>query len=130
MAYKIPKDEEIEEILQRVMKVRRIVESQAELKREVMKHLQRRNKEYKISGRRLRRIALKMDTIKVEIRCKLTNEEVIDMKACPVCGSKMEKIENMTLEGEKITVGFKCTFCPYWTGNRLRVPIRYIFRIR
>ncbi len=130
MTYKIPKDEEIEEILGRVMKVRRIVESQAELKREVMKHLQRRNIEYKISGRRLRRIALKMDNIKVEIRCKLTNEEVIEMKTCPVCGSKMEKIENMTLEGEKITVGFKCTFCPYWTGNRLRVPIRYIFRIR
>ncbi len=130
MAYKLPSDEEIEDIIGKVMEIRRIVESQAELRREVEKHLQRRNKDYKISGKRLRKIALKMENIKVEIRCKLTNEEVEDMKTCPVCGSKMEKIGNMTLEGEKITIGFKCTFCPYWTGNRLRIPIRYIFRIR
>jgi hypothetical protein len=26
-----------------------------------------------------------------------------------------------------VELGFKCTKCPYWTGPRKRVPVRYTF---
>ncbi len=130
MSYRIPGDDEVREMILKVMQVNRIVESQAQLLREVLEHLRVRNPEYKLTGKRVRRIALTIPEIKVEIRCKETDEEVTEMKKCPVCGSKMERLENLTLEGRKITVGFRCTFCPYWTGKKLRVPTRYLFRIR
>ncbi len=130
MEYSIPDESMVKEIVRKVLLHRGVVESQAELRREVLKHLQHRNGEYTISGKRLRRIALEMKDVKVEIHCKTTDVEVNEMDKCPVCGSEMEKIENMTLEGEKITIGFKCVHCPYWTGHKLRVPIRYVFRKR
>ena len=128
MAYKIPDESILVEIIERVMRQEGIVDSQSLLLKEVRKHLNRMDPEYRVSAQRLRKIAIKMKNIRVEIRCKITDRSPDDMKTCPVCGEDMERIENMTLDGKKITVGYRCTFCPYWTGMRLRVPIRYIFR--
>ncbi len=128
MPYLIPDEELVKDALLRVMSEKVVVESQAELLREVLKHLRRYNLEYTISGRRLRIIALKIPDIQVEIRCKVTRRVVEDMHTCPVCGGEMIKIENMTLSGGSVVTGFRCTSCPYWTGKKLRVPVRYIFR--
>ena len=130
MPYRIPSEDEIREIVLKILKRRGVVESQAELLSEVKKHLIRRGKDLKISGKRLRRIAVHMPEVEVEIRCKTTEREVDDMRTCPVCGEEMEKITNLTLDGQKIIVGFKCTFCSFWTGRKLRVPRRYIFHLR
>jgi len=129
MSYKIPSDEEVSELVLKVMRIKRVVESQAQLLSEVLVHLQMRNPEYKLTGQRLRKLAMRIPEIHVEIKCKDTDTLVDNMETCPVCGSKMERVENMTLEGKKIVIGFKCTFCSYWTGRKLRVPIRYIFRL-
>ena len=130
MSYKIPSEKEVGKIIIKVLKVRGVIESQAELTKEVLKHLKRINKDFKLTPKRMRRIALKTSKVRIEIRCKITDRIVQDMKVCPVCGGKMEKITNTTLEGEKISIGFKCSFCPYWTGKNLRVPIRYSFRLK
>ena len=130
MSYKIPSEEEIKKIVMKVLKNRGVIESQAELLSEVKKHLIRLGKDFKISGKRLRKIAIRMPEVEVEIRCRTTEKEVEDMKVCPVCGEKVERLTNLTLEGEKIIVGFKCTFCSYWTGKKLRIPMRYIFHLR
>ncbi len=130
MQYRIPNDDEIAKIVLKVMRSEHVIESQAELLREVIKHLHRIDKNYRLSGKRLRKIALRIPEVKVEIRCKITDNLVDSLDTCPVCGERMEKIENMTLEGERITIGFRCTFCPYWTGRKLRVPTRYVFRLR
>ncbi len=130
MSYEIPQEEEVRDIILKIMKRRGVIESQAELHREVMKHLRRRNKNYKLSGRRMRIIALSTGKVSIEIRYKLTDKSVDDMKKCSVCGGDMVKIENTTLDGEKVIIGYKCTSCPYWTGKKLRIPIRYIFRYR
>ncbi len=130
MSYKIPSEKDVGKIIVKVLKVRGVIESQSELNREVLKHLRRINKDFKLTPPRMRRIALKTSKIKIEIRCKTTEKIVENMKICPVCGGKMEKITNSTLEGEKIAIGFRCTDCPYWTGKNLRVPIRYIFRLK
>ncbi len=130
MGYEIPKEDEVKEILLKIMKRRGIIESQAELHREVMKHLKRRNEDYKLSEKRMRIITLATGKVKIEIRYKLTDKIIESMDKCPVCGEEMVRIENSTLDGENVIIGFKCTKCPYWTGRNLRVPIRYIFRYR
>ncbi len=130
MGYEIPKVDEVKEILLKIMKKRGVIESQAELHREVMKHLKRRNKDYKLSEKRMRIITLATGKVKIEIRYKLTDKIIESMDKCPVCGEEMVRIENSTLDGENVIIGFKCTKCPYWTGRNLRVPIRYIFRYR
>ncbi|NPA75917.1 MAG: hypothetical protein GXO25_07565 [Euryarchaeota archaeon] len=127
--YSIPDETLVRELILRVLHEKYVVSSQAALTREVLKHLKRLNEEFSISGKRLRKIALKMEEVSVEIRCKTSTEEVFHMETCPVCGEKMERIVNLTLEGKKIVVGFRCSFCPYWTGRKLRVPTRYIFRL-
>ncbi len=128
MGYKIPPEDEVTSAVLKVVKSKRVVESQNELLHEVMKHLRRKNAEYRISGRRLRLIALKTGKIKMEIRYRITDKHVDNLEICPVCGEKMVKVENATLDGGRVVVGFKCTQCPYWTGKTLRLPIRYIFR--
>jgi hypothetical protein len=52
------------------------------------------------------------------------------LRACPVCGSKVKKIQNKTLKGGFITTGYRCTACPYHTGLPVRLPARYVFSIR
>ncbi len=128
MVYEIPEEREVEKIVLRILSRRGIVESQAELLREVLKHLHRKNKNYKLSGKRMRIIALQSGKVKIEIRYKLSDKSVESIEKCPVCGGKMVKIENSTLDGGKVIIGFKCLNCPYWTGKQLRVPVRYIFR--
>ena len=130
MTYKIPSEDEIKKIVLKILRYRGVIESQAELLNQVKKHLVRRGENFKISGKRLRKIAIKMPEVDVEIRCRTTDKEVENMEICPVCGEKMERITNLTLEGEKIVVGFRCTYCSYWTGNKLRVPMRYIFHLK
>ncbi len=130
MAYEIPEEEEVKRIILKILHMRGVVESQAELHREVMKHLERKNKNYRLSGRRMRIIALNSGHVGIEIRYRLTDKEVESFEICPVCGSKMVKISNSTLDGSRVIIGFRCTGCPYWTGKRLRVPVRYVFRYK
>ncbi len=128
MSYEIPDEGEVKKIILRILSRRGIVESQAELHREVLKHLNRKNKNYKLSAKRMRIIALQSEEVKIEIRYKVSDKIVEEMDKCPVCGGRMVKIENSTLNGGKVVIGFKCLNCPYWTGKQLRIPVRYIFR--
>ena len=130
MTYTIPDENVVADVLLKIMRAEIMIKSQAELKKLVSMHLNRINPAYRISEKRIRKIAIRNPAIMVEIRYKTTDREVTDLRICPVCGNNMEKLENMTLDGEKIIIGFKCIFCPYWTGKKLRVPIRYIFRLR
>jgi len=130
MGYEIPKEDEVVKIILKILKRRGSVESQRELHDEVMKHLLRINKNYKLSPKRMRTIALNSKKVRMEIRYKVMEKDIGDIEICPVCGSKMVKIENATLDGDRIIIGFKCVNCPYWTGKKLRLPVRYIFRYR
>jgi hypothetical protein len=39
----------------------------------------------------------------------------------------MRRQQNETIFGGKVTLGYKCRACGYWTGLKRRVPVRYIF---
>ena len=130
MEYEIPSDAEVIDAIVKVLKRRGTVESQAELRKLVMVHLLRINRNYRVSGRRMRILAISSGKVSLEIHYRSTGKDVENMEICPVCGSKMRKIENLTLDGGRVTIGFRCTRCPYWTGKRLRMPIRYVFHLR
>ncbi len=128
MGYQIPPEEEVSRIIEKILKRRGTVESQRELHDEVMKHLVRMNKSYRLTPRRMRLIAINSGKVRMEIRYKVMDKNVESMETCPVCGSRMVKIENATLDGKRVVIGYKCVKCPYWTAKKLRMPIRYIFR--
>ncbi len=130
MGYEIPAEEEVIQIILKILKRRGSVESQRELHEEVMKHLLRINSNYRLTPRRMRVIAINSGKIRLEIRYKMMDKSVEEISVCPVCGGKMVRIENATLDGQRVIIGFKCLNCPYWTGKKLRMPVRYIFRYR
>ena len=129
MTYTIPPRDLVEKIIIKILKSEGTVDSQRKLTEEVTKHL-RMFENYKISERRVRKIAIENPDIVVEIKYRTTAKEIDDMKTCPVCGADMEEIENLTLDGRRVVVGYRCTKCPYWTGKKLRLPSRYIFRLK
>ncbi len=128
MSYTLPDEDMLKSIVRRVLRRKGVVESQSELVREVRKHLNHVDPSYRVSPRRVRLTAIEDPHIKLEIRYRLTDIHTENFEKCPVCGSKMTKVKNSTLDGKSVVIGFKCIRCPYWTGKRIRKPVRYIFR--
>lgn len=129
MSYKIPNKKEILQIIEKVMKETAIVHSLYHFKDLVLKELKIKNKDYRISEKRLRLIAIGSNLINIEIHARETEVKGGIFK-CPVCGKKLNLIKNQTVYGGSVTLGHKCTYCPYWTGKKRRIPIRYIFSLK
>ncbi len=127
MSYKIPDEELIIFIIKKVMMKHRTIYSQKKFLEFVLNELKGTENVYKLTEKRLRKIALTKANVKVEIEYRETNMGIEDMKFCPVCGSKLIKIYNKTLENIEISIGLKCQKCGYWTGPKKRIPKRYIF---
>ena len=127
MPYSIPSDEEIRDALKIVMKRMKGVGSLRKLRKLVLRELRIKNDEYTVSSQRLRKIAVTSSFIHTNIKAR-KDEDVDSLKGkCPVCGNKLNMTKNETLFGGTVTLGYKCTECPYWTSMKRRVPIRYGF---
>jgi len=127
--YKVPSDEEVVEAIQKAMTGSHIVRSQTELRALVQTELKVKDPAYSITNERLRRIALE----KVGLAIEMQSRELEDgpaLSKCPVCKSPLKATKNVTIYGGTVTLGFKCTKCPFWTGVKRRVPTRYTFYIR
>jgi len=127
--YKIPSDEEIIEAIHKVMRRDHIVRTQTDLQSQVLEELRSKDPEYTITGARLRKVGLKKAGLTIEIQ----GREIEGTKAiskCPVCRSRLKAMKNVTIYGGTVTLGFKCTKCPYWTGKKRRVPTRYTFYLK
>jgi C4-type Zn-finger protein len=131
--YKIPSDRQVIEALSAVFKVRRVVGSQHSLKKLVDKELREFSKDdegkkvtYKVSQPRLRRLTIKSGVANIEIHSR---ESVMktSLGKCPVCGSRLNRVKNLTVFGGTVTLGYQCKTCKYWTGLKQRVPTRYVF---
>lgn len=160
MAYKIPSDEEVLTAVQRVILKHHTITSQKRIKEFVEKELRTLDKDFRVSGSRIRKLVLKSKYFHLEMDYKVPPGEVgkdkskvrssnksrskkpkkkgkavkagsgARLRSCPVCASKVKKIENKTLQGGYITTGFKCTACPYHTNLPVKLPARYTFSIR
>ena len=129
MPYKIPSDEEVLRAIKNVMHSYGVVNSQTKLKELVERELRVTDKDYHVSPRRLRVLALSSDHVRVEIHCRET-ETKRGIGKCPVCNHKLKLVKNKTIFDGVVIIGHECTHCPYWTGLKRRVPTRYVFTAR
>ena len=126
MSYHIASDEKIKTALIKIFKKTNIVNSQKELKKLITNELKTKNKNYGVSEKRLRNIALETDFIKLDIHSREGDPKKI-LSKCPVCNNSLSRVKNLTIWGGEVTIEFRCTKCGYWTGKKKRIPTRYTF---
>jgi hypothetical protein len=125
MTYSIPDDGKVAEAVFSVMYRHPQVRSQREMTELVLYELNKNGGDYRISGARIRRIALEKGLLELSI--SYNSAEGNPPSECPVCGENLKSIMNKTLDGGEIEVYRKCTKCPYTVGTANRVPGRYTF---
>jgi hypothetical protein len=126
MTYKIPSDEEVLRSIKNVINSFGVVNSQTKLKELVERDLKETDDRYRVSPTRLRILALSSNHVNVEIHCRESDKKKSIAK-CPVCNHKLKLVKNKTIYDGVVIIGHECTNCPYWTGMKRRIPIRYIF---
>jgi len=127
MTYKIPKADILALAIKEALREQKTVISQAKLTVLVNSYLRRMDPEYTASEEGVRRITLGSKLARVEIQTRDLNERSRNAP-CPVCGKKrMRRIKNRTIFDGKVTLGYRCRSCGYWTGIKKKVPVRYIF---
>ncbi|MFW6176215.1 MAG: hypothetical protein ACOCZJ_00900 [Thermoplasmatota archaeon] len=130
MPYSIPDDDEIEDALRYVMRRMKGINSLNKLRKLVIKQLKNIDGDYTVSSERLRKIAVTSSFINTTIYTREGKKKKKFSGKCPVCGGKLNLTKNETIFGGSVTLGYKCTECPYWTTIRRRIPIRYSFEYK
>lgn len=102
------------------------IPSQAALRRALLPGLRSRDPLFVLGGVRLRQILLDAPGVRVDVRYSERSTRR-PLQRCPVCHAPLRPIRNRTLEGDRVTLGYRCTKCAYWTHLRRRVPVRYRF---
>lgn len=125
MGYRIPDEQQLADAIEEALQRQPLVESQRQLGDNVRSVLHEEDTDLRASDTRIRRIALDRGLAEVRVRTGTTDEQV--RQACPVCGAELEHVANMTLGGGTTVVGADCPECPYGTGARHEVPLRYEF---
>lgn len=100
--------------------------SQAGLRRALLPTLAAKDPLFRLGGWRLRKLLLDSPGVRVDVRYA-ERPTRRPLHRCPVCRSPLRPIRNRTLEGDRVTLGYRCTHCAYWTHLRRRVPVRYRF---
>jgi len=126
--YRIPREDMVRDILFSVLKDNVTIRSQSRLHRLIEARLKDIDPgaRFKLSAERLRRIAATMQGVKMMIHCR-ESEQIFSGSKCPVCATQMRPIRNQTLYGWTVNTGKFCPVCNFWTGTKLRKPIRYVF---
>ncbi|MFO8109147.1 MAG: hypothetical protein R6U17_01295 [Thermoplasmata archaeon] len=127
MPYSIPDDEEVLDALRSVMRRMKGINSLTKLRTLILKELKNRDPSYTISRERLRKMAARAPFLKVSIDARQKDKVKSLRGKCPVCGGKLKTTKNETIFGGTVTLGYRCTQCPYWTSLKRRVPTRYHF---
>lgn len=128
--YKVPKDGDIVLAISNVLARYKVIRSQRELRQKLEQELNFGGGSFHVSGIRARRLAVISGIAKLKVFTRATGKKgVIDN--CPVCGEDLKASRNMTLFGNPITTGYRCSKCDYWTEmNNIRLPSRYEFYMR
>lgn len=126
MSYKIPDDDKLAEAIFIVMYRNQQVRSQSEMITMVRMELNKSDDQYRVSGERIRRIAINRKMLQLVIEYNKSN--ITDLPdICPVCKNILSSIMNTTLDGNTVEVNKKCTACPYSIGVKKHTPGRYTF---
>ena len=129
MSYHIPSDSQIEIALKKILKENRTIQSQKKLKQLLVKELNAKKITFGVSESRLRKIAINSNFVKLEIHSREGDPRKLLAK-CPVCGSALKRVKNLTIWGGEVTIELNCSNCGYWTGKKKRIPTRYVFHLK
>ena len=126
---KIPKNDQIISAIKEVLRKRRVVQSQEDLCYLTLEKLKKKDENFVLSPRRVKKLALKIPGVEIKAKTKRV-AKVESLEKCPVCGKEIEKRYSKDLLGRKIHVGYICKKCGYSTGLEALVPMRYIFILK
>jgi len=124
--YELPTDEEVRNAIYFALRKNKSFPSLVKLREAVIKELKRMNNNYTISLRRTRIIAARSGCVKINAKMKASNKK---LKACPICGGKLEPIKNYSLLGEEVIIGYRCRLCSYRASIKNELPTRYTFQL-
>ncbi len=127
MPYSIPTDEEVLDAVRYVMRRMKGIDSLTKLRELVIKELRNNDPDYTVSFERVRSLAVTAPFVKTDITARKGEKKQNFKGECPVCGGELRKTKNETIFGGSVTLGYKCSECPYWTGLKKRIPIKYSF---
>ena len=125
MQKRVPSDEEIEDAVREVIRLRRRVESQTELRRLVLERLSTPEAEARATAARIRRVALTRGAAAVEIDYRDTFGALPEI--CPVCKGGMMPVRSINLDGDTVEIRRNCSVCSFTASGRMRTPSRYAF---
>ena len=125
MSYRIPSDDRLAEAIFVVMYRNQQVVSQKTMAELVLKELEKDGETYRVSGERIRRLAVNRNMATLIIDYAERDGEIPEV--CPVCRNELTSVKNSTLDGGVVEVMRKCTSCPYSVGSVNHIPGRYTF---
>jgi DNA repair exonuclease SbcCD ATPase subunit len=123
---KIPRKADVIEEVKQVLRRRLKVDTQEELCRLVLRKLQRKEEDSRLTPQRTKRIALTIPEIEVKARTKRT-PRIERIEKCPVCGSQIAELKGRNLLDKPILIGFKCINCAFQCDLEAFMPMKYIF---
>lgn len=115
--------------LKTIFKKHKVIPSQRKLKELVDQHLKTKKTTRLVSEQRLRNIAIRSGFVNLEIHSREGDPERV-LNRCPVCGTVLKRVKNLTIWGGEVTIEFNCPLCGYWTGKKKRIPTRYVFHLK
>ena len=108
---RVPTDEEIEAAVREVIRLRRRVESQNELRQLVVERLSADGTVPKVTAVRIRRVALTKGAASVEIDYRNSFDALPEI--CPVCKGGMTPVRTINLDGESVELKRDCSVCSF-----------------
>ena len=128
-SYRIPSVDLVEKTIMSILNEAFTIRSQTLFHRLVISRIKEtEGKGFKLSPRRLRKVAAQMEDVDLIIHCR-EGDRASNRTICPVCGTNMTDIKNSTLYGWTVATGKACQTCSYWSGSRIRIPKRYVFTV-
>ena len=122
---KIPGDEIVISLIEKVLKERGVVQSQEDLCFLVLEKLKKYDKDYKISPKRVKNLALRIPNVEIKAKTKRM-PEMTKLERCPVCKRKIDKLYGKNLLNQKIQIGYVCKRCGYVTDLEALMPMKYL----
>lgn len=126
MSYSLPSSEEVVVAIYKVLREHGTIDTQHTLRQGVLRELQAWDSSYTVSEERVRTLAARANFTRVDIHSR---EGTTRARRCPVCGGDLQRVKNLSLWGDEVTVGYTCNTCSYKGGVKQRVPTRYVFHL-
>lgn len=124
MSYRIPSEDEVAKAIENCLVRTQHIRSQRELCEKVSAELLCQDQTYRIGAKRIRRIGVSRGLFTLDISYASTSRDVGDF--CPVCGTKLRSVKNMTLDGDTVELMRTCGMCGYTAKGEATKPARYV----